>query len=1350
MPRANRFLPAFLLIFLCQILFSQSSDRPNFRHLDKLDGLSQVSVFTIAKDSTGFMWFGTRSGLNRYDGYNFQVYTREEGLSNEDIRHLYVDPVSSSMWVAPIAGLNRYDSAKDCFVAYPVNGEPGALRDSVVLSFLCDSHDRLWVGTSLGLNLYDRENDNFHPVDFPEDIFGPKEKSSIRFIVEDERGSLWAGTDKGLFSLAPDATTWIWEEKFRNIAFSTGQYLGEGTFLLGATNEGLIRWNSNTGKAETFRFDAANDSSLSNDQVRTIAIDKDGGAWIGTFSGLNYLPLGRASFTRYYGKSTNDGPLGHSSIRSLLVDKTGKLWVGSYYGGVSCLDERYNYFKNYQHQNYRNSISSNVVSSFAEDPGGNIWIGTEGSGLDFFDREKNIFRQIPLKPPNQTTEVTNIKTLLRTEQTLWIGTFRAGMIRHDLETGEYRYYNKQKVKGKRLTSDNVYQLHQEDNKLWMLTYGGGLNIMDLETEEVRSYRPSSSTEHPINSNYLRTILKVREGHFWIGSEHGLNAVTTGTDGYPVNFKAVQTDKKIYALASGGQEGFWVGTYGKGLLFCDHKGREIKSYTTADGLPDNNIFGILKGRDGTLWISTGNGLSRFDLISERFSNFTTANGLQNLEFNFNAAYKTEDSTFFFGGINGFTAFQPSRFQLDLTPPPIVFTRLTQGGKTVLVTDEEGLLAQNINATKALVFPYGEAAFTLDFAALDFTSPENNQYAYMLEGLDRDWTIKRGKSQASYNLQKEGRYTFKLQGSNNDGTWNPEVRTIEIRVLPPAWRSWWAYLLYATAAGILLYLLVRYIRLSNQFEMQQIAQQQQDELLEAKLRFFTNITHEFRTPLTLIIGPIEQLRQQADPESTTGSKLGLIHRNAERLLRLVDQVMTFSKLDSAEDALQVEEHQLTSFAQEIFEAFRDVARLKAIDYQFIDRSEALRFYFDAEKIEKVLYNLLSNAFKFTEDGGKITLILERDANTATIRVVDNGPGIDESLKETVFQRFYEKPVGVTSQIKNSGVGLSFSRQIVELHQGRIYVGDTAAGAELIVELPIEKEVISFMTAQTETLPSSSVASSTTDDVSVSQQSPEVVPAPFQEGLLKKLLIVDDSEEIRQYLASIFANEYELSEAITGADGLKMARTVMPDLIISDVMMPEMDGLTFCHTLKNDIAISHIPIILLTARSGEPFLMEGLRTGADAYLTKPFNAEELRLRVTNLLKTRQRFQETFGKQMRLDPERIEVESVDKEFLEQVLAIAEREVANADYKVDTFARDMAVSRTLLFNKLKALTGQTPSKFLKHFRLKRAVQLLEDSDYRIQQIATMTGFRDERYFSECFKTAYGRAPLAFRQAKRK
>jgi len=1354
-----------LLIWMCCTALSMLGQQSvSFKNLSKKDGLSQASVFAIAQDSTGFMWFGTRDGLNKFDGNQFKVYKNNSAINSlgaNDIRTLYFAPKSHKLWIGTISGLSKYQADSDDFTNYSNSKrDTTTLSNDVIRQIFEDSKGRLWVGTSNGLNLHDEKSNNFIRYFFSDDSPGKAGNEDIKAILEDSQGQVWFGTQNGLYLLSGENKENYTFKRIDNKGkwqFSDTHIKSmleddKGNFWIGTFEGGLNYWDRKNETITVYQSEKNNPSALGNNNIRSMCLDKKDNLWVGTFDGLNFLKEGTQTFTKY--KKTDGGTSGLSdnSIRSVFIDKRGSLWIGTYYGGINHLDDNYNNFTNFKNTTNNNSLSGNVVSSFAEDEKGNLWIGTEGGGLNFYDKNQKQFISFKFEEGQKNTlSGNNVKQLLLDDNLLWIGTFQAGLNLFDLKTKKFQHFKNDPINLNSLANNNVYGLRKKGNKLWILTYGGGLDIFDLENNEFHNYRNRPNNSNTLSSNFARVLLETKDNQLWIGTEKGLNKVFENAGGYPEKFEFFLPNEIIYSLQEDLLQNIWIGTISHGLYCLNPKNGLIKHFTNADGLPGNTVFGILVVGEEELWLSTNNGLSKFNPKLETFTNYNYSNGLENSEYNFNAYYKTHSGDLLFGGINGFTRFDPSAIQPNQFIPPVAFTELRQNGKIVSIQDKNSCLKQSINKTQKITFNYNEANFSIGLAALDYFSPENNRYAFMLEGLDKDWNYTVGETDATYTIQRDGEYTFRLRGANSDGVWNPNERILEITVLPPPWRTWWAYLVYLVLFGAMTFGLVRFIQLRHKLQLQQIAKQQQDELHEVKLRFFTNITHEFRTPLTLILGPLKDLMTKEKHNENVEKQLSLIERNTQRLLNLVNQVLTFRKLATDHNPMEIINSNIVLFLKEIFLPFQETANLRKINYSFKSETPEINAWYDQDKLEKVFFNLLSNAFKFTPDGGSVVMNVSQNDQYIEIRVKDNGIGIDLELQKQIFKRFYEKRNPERSIIKGTGIGLAISKQMMELHQGKIFVENNSGnetssqGATFVVQ--ILKGKAHFKTEEIVEDSSGHEPMVNYDPVIISRQDINEILPPTQKKVDTNsplLLIVEDNPEIRAFIQQIFASDYRLITAENGLEGLQKTKKDLPDLIISDVMMPEMDGITFCGKLKNDLEISHIPIILLTARSASLFKIEGLTIGADDYITKPFNPDELRLKVRNRLAQRQRLREKFGKSRVFEPKEITVTSADEEFLEKLIELVENNIDNPDINVGQFAHQLAVSRAVLFTKIKVLTNHTPKNFLKSYRLKRAAQLLNTGKLNVSEVAYQVGFKEPRYFSKVFQNEFGRTPTQF------
>ncbi len=1357
----KKFKYSFLLLLWCCLVCGLTAQRSNtYQQLSKKDGLSQSSVFAITQDSEGFMWFGTRDGLNKYDGYQIKVFKNhsdKNSIVSNDIRHLYFDKYHNELWIGTNNGLSKYTSTVDSFTNYRhLPSDTTSISNDIIHQIYRDTKGRLWIATSHGINLYLDDKKEFYNILITEEHTTYDISQSVKAILEDSSGKMWIGTTDGLYLFSYSGVD---QYSFVRIDDSPTCQLSdtnikclledpEGNFWIGTVDGGINYWNKKEETVTIYGNEKNNPHSLSHNNIRSICLDKDDNLWVGTFDGLNFLKKNTQSFVRYSKSKFGISGLSDKSIRSLYIDKRGSLWAGTYYGGINLLDDNYNLFSNYKHSAFGNTLSGNVISSFAEEENGNLWIGTEGDGLNYYDRKQNKFSTYEYKNGENSIGSNNIKQLLIDGDKLWIGTFQGGLNVLNKRNGQFKKYTNDPLNDNSLSNNNVYGIHKEGDNLWILTYGGGLDILSIKENKFYNYNNIPNDNTSLSSALTRVILKTRRGQIWIGTENGINKVSVDEKGMPSAFETFLSHEKIYCLQEDSDGNIWVGTYTNGMYSFNPETNIFQHYTTNDGLPGNTVFGIIETDNNILWMSTNDGLTKFDPKLKKFLNYNYSNGIENSEYNYNAYYKTSNGDLLFGGVNGFTKFDPKSITRNKFIPSVAFTELRINNEIVHVGDETGILTKSLNYTEAITFNYNEANFSISFASLDYISPANNHYAFVLEGIDKQWKSSKGKTEATYTLQKSGDYIFKMKGGNSEGLFNPEIRQLKIRVLPPPWRTLWAYLLYLLAIVLISLAIIRYIRLNHKLQLEQIEKQKQEELHEVKLRFFTNITHEFRTPLTLILAPLNDLINKEKHTDRVRGQLKSIERNGQRMLNLVNQILTFRKLASDHSSLKIVRGDIVSFLREIYLLFQDTADRRQIDYTFESEDKEIEAWFDQDKLEKVFYNLLSNAFKFTPETESISMVISQTKRDIQIRIIDTGIGVEPEYRDQIFKRFYEKSNNKPSTIKGTGIGLSISKQMVELHNGDICVEEPKStltkGTTFLVQIPKgnahfnDTEDISNM----ENIGDYHPISASYQDLSEPDDHHETTEA--ERSLL---LVVEDNAEVRSYIKKIFLPDYDVITAENGLIGLQKAKAHLPQLIISDIMMPEMDGIALCSQLKKDIEISHIPVILLTARTASLFKIEGLETGADDYITKPFVPDELRLRVRNIIKTREKVRDKFIRVLNFDPNEISITSADEVFIEKALQVVEKEIDNHKFNVNQFAYDLAVSRPLLFTKLKALTGQTPNNFIKTIRLKRASQLLKTKKLNVSEVAYKVGFRDTKYFSRCFKEHFSQSPTEYKES---
>jgi signal transduction histidine kinase/DNA-binding response OmpR family regulator len=1303
----------------------------SIRQLDRTDGLSQNSVFAITQDADGFMWLGTRNGLNKYDGASFTTYRQGIGqaidLVSDDIRELYFDEHRELIWIGTSEGLSSYHPIQEQFKQYPFSDTEN--KASPYISSICSDHNqRVWIGSSLGLHYIDQ--DRLYTVS----VVGLK--GNVSTLVEDHFRRFWIGTTKGLYLLttSSDRLEAIPVPNFEEIHITTLHEDQTGAIWIGTQNTGVFRYTDDDNIAH-WSHQEDDPTSLSHNTIRAIKEDQNGTIYMGTLVGLNRFQSSTQQLEPLQLKNTYEAQqaLSNNSIHSLFCDDKNGLWIGTYYGGVSYYNKSLMQFQTYRHIPTQSSINFNVISSFLEDAKGNYWIGTEGGGLNYWNTEKDTYISYEYSPMDtRSISGNNVKTILPDKNGLWIGTYQNGLNFTTHPENGFEHFQHDPDNKYSISNNNVYSLLKTtDTTLWVATYGGGLNKMNTRTEEFEHFLAQVTDTSTISSNYCRVLFQDQTDRIWIGTDAGLNVLND--EATRSTFTSYLTDFSIYSIEQTEERYLWLGTAAHGLVRFDIATQQHEFIFDLKEWKGTTVYGILVENETALWLSTSQGLFKYDSINEALYAFGNADGLENLEYNFNAYYQSDDGQFFFGSTNGFTTFQPERIQIDTTTYPLVFTSLNVSGATIHA-DAESLLAVDINHTDALTFDYGTANFTIEFAVLNYADRKQYHYAYRLKGIDQEW-IEAGKDlEATYTIQRPGDYTFQLKSTNSQGIWSDTIRTIDIEVRPPWWQSTWAYVVYFGFIGVVFWSLLRYYRLRESYRLAELAKQQQATISDMKQRFFTNITHEFRTPLTLIISPLEDMLRSGTHQSI--DQLRLVHKNANRLLALVNQLLSFKHMETDHFRLRVRQHDVVAVLKEIYTSFEDKATRHQIDYRFDIAEENYLLWFDQEKMEKVFYNLLSNAFKFTPDGGRIAIQLASNADNITIRVADNGKGITAEHLSLIFDRFY-KNNNPKSEV-GSGIGLAVSKELVELHQGTIEV-ESQPNVGTTFRVVLRTGNSHFQATDFD--------ESKIDQSNVEAALALVTPAPSsikEESTKKTLLVVEDHLDIAHYVRSIFEQQYDVHIAVDGKEGYKKAHDLSPDLIISDITMPKMNGIDLCRQLKSELATSHIPIILLTARTTSIHELEGLKIGADDYITKPFDTELLRLKVSNIIQTRQRLYERIAVDQSLHPKEIAINSTDQLFLEQLLQIIDKHLEDAHFDIASFSQELAVSRSTLYKKIKSLTNQTPKSLLKEMRLKRAAQLLSSEELKISEVAYRVGFNDPKYFARCFQQKYGCTPTDY------
>jgi signal transduction histidine kinase/ligand-binding sensor domain-containing protein/DNA-binding response OmpR family regulator len=1361
------------LILLSTELYCQSRNY-NFAHLDINNGLSHNQVNCIFKDKRSFMWFGTMSGLNRFDGYTFKKY-RHNPDDSTSINDSYIISIKEDhlgrLWINTRTGLNIYNPETETFSARISSYLTSiGLPSDQVSDIFKDREGRLWlVQSDRGLLRYDPATRGVRKILHNAADSGSIVSNDISSIAQDYNDDFWVVTHNGILQKISGRDYHVVYKDFR-IYREKGEHWLEYQLFVDKDNDvwiyasnyssGVYLFKPHPGTLQLISTDAGW-VKLSNNTIKGIVQDDEGLIWIGTdHGGINVINKPTSTIQYLMSNPYDNRSLNQNSINTLYRDDVGIIWAGTFKKGINYYHPDIIRFGLIKHQTLNPSdFSYDDVNAFCEDEQGNLWIGTNGGGLIYFNRAANTFTHYEHDPDNPQSLGNDvvISLCIDHERRLWIGTFYGGLDYFDGRIFHHFRHNPSDPES--LADDRVWELYEDaGNRFWVGTLGGGLDILDPTTGKFKHYK--SRDDNSIGSDFIFSITEDTKSNLWIGTADGISILDKQSGIFrrirrmPGDSGGLSNNNVIWIVCDS-RGWIWVGTR-EGLNLYDPKNESFVKIERSDGLADNTVLSILEDNAGNLWMATAHGLSYMvvgeratpDSLAYTIQNYYEADGLQGKEFNERAACRTGKGELLFGGAQGFNIFRPQDINSNRRKPQIVFTGLDIYNTPVKVNEKihgRIILKRSIASTDKIILKSGEKMFSIEFAALDYFQPGKNQYKYQLEGFDKDWMMSDpALRKATYTNLNPGNYEFRVIASNNDGIWNETGARIDITILPPFWKSRAAFVLYFLAVVLLLFLLRSIIleRERMKFRAQQEKQEadRRHEIDMLKIKFITNISHEFRTPLSLIITPLEKILRNADkPELTC--QLSFMYRNAKRLLNLVNQLLDFRRMEFQQLKLYPAMGDIVAFSREITGSFSDLADKKNITLNFETNTESLQTLFDHDKVEKIIFNLLSNAFKFTPEKGRITVTMSHqpagengDPSVAwvVISVADTGIGIPKEKQEKVFEQFFQDDNSPPLISQGTGIGLSLVKEFVKLHKGKVTLeSEVGKGSCFTVMLPVTQE--SFWQKHFHA-----------DTMQVTKNS-DASPATIHQRKEKpKILIVEDNDDFLFYLKDNLKARYSILEASDGITGLKLVRDKDPDLVVSDIMMPHMDGIELCHAIKNDSHTSHIPVILLTARTSDTQKMEGYETGADEYITKPFSFEILESRIRNLIHQRESVRKSFQKRFELTPSEIQVTSLDEKLIQKAISIVEKNLSDPGFSVDRLAKEIGMSRVHLYKKLTSLTGKSPIEFIRVIRLRRAARLLEKSQMSISEIAYQVGFNNPKYFARYFREEFHMLPSEY------
>lgn len=1343
-------LMAFASFLFVNKSFSQSDSRIIKRVYKMEDGLSSNRVYSIVQDSLGFIWMATSHGLNRFDGLKFKHYYFKDGDKNS---------ISSNQ-------LNGLLIAKD---------------------------KRMWISLGDGVDIYNPYDESFTHFD-KKTHDGIGIRKGVRAIIQDREGDFWIGSQRdGLFYYSPKKDTLILYKNIREDNFSISQDRittlcegKDGLIWVGTYSEGLCSFSKKTKRFLRYKNNNS-PSSLSDNSIQKIYEDSYGNLWIGTFQkGIDRFDRNTGDFIHFPNKDV-DNLLYH--IQDIYEYSSGKLFISSDNGGgiFNIVEGNIVYDRAYN-QRYIPELSKFIYSIFKDREGG-LWLGAYFDGVEYIAPQKDNFSNFSCEGENGAGKVVNC-IVENDEGLFFIGTDDDGIYTYNQKTGNVQPY----WTGKDINS-SYYCIHDlliDDNKLYAATYGRGLEVFDLKNKTYKSYLDEPEESGTIPSSRVFSLFKASNGRIYVGTTNGLsyynkendnftrlkphslvNSIvedfqnniwfTTNEDGlYRYDVKndsyehytfdpndsgsIIRNTLSTLAIDDKGQ--IWVGSDGYGICLYDKKTNCFKRFPDLN-FPNNVISSIIPG-DNILWIGTQKGLVKWNLSDNQTTFFSKSSGLYNEQFIPNASFHGNNGRIILGTADGFSTFFANKLSQNNYQPYVVLTNFLINGEVVTPMSENSPLKRSVEITNEIVLTHKQRVFGVDFASLSFINPDENEYAYKLDGLDNTWHTMVGQNRhINYTSLPSGEYILKIKGTNGDKIWSPYEVNLKIRVRPPLWLSTFALVAYLLILVFLISMLIRYFirksKMKHEQEIKRVAHEAEIKLYDSKIRFFTNIAHEIKTPLSLIIGPLEEIMQSNKAIELYGDFLSIIQLNSKRLLTLVSQLLDFRKVESGSYKLILDNCDLENLIHNVAGLFNVSAQRRSINLIVDVENISKYLLLDKEALTKVLSNLISNALKYAEKEVSIKCFM--NSHQVVLRVEDDGQGIPLSERKKVFSAFYQINSGEVASGHGFGIGLNMTKSLVELMGGSIDIMEKTQRAKgSIFEIRIPTKEIDGNSSGEENLNNkSSFFIGVNPDMFIFHEHDDDESETLGDKIEKpQLLVVDDNQDVLDFIEKILKESYTVTLATGALEALKIMEEKDFDLILSDIMMEGMDGLEFCKKVKSNIATSHIPFVLLTAKDGVDVKIQSLDYGSDAFIEKPFSPKHLKAQIRNLLKKREELRKEVAESPLFDTDKITPNKLDRNFLNESLKIIEENLNTPGFSVDTFSRKIGMSRTAMYTKIKALTGMTPNNFIKMIRLKIACKLLVQEDYNISEIGYIVGFSSPSYFSKCFIKQFGISPSDF------
>lgn len=1329
------------------------------------EALSNSNARCFFKDSNGYMWIGTEDGLIRYDGSNVFRYVNNPNdkatIANNTINAI-TESKDKELWVGTAQGLCMYNRALDNFINVDsIEGNRNYLSNRYITDLEFDAQSRLWIGTHEGgINIYNPIKREFeYIIDPPQGGILPS--SNFIHVLVNIGDTMWCASKGGLLLYDTHTRERLplkGLERFSDAQVSVIVPEASGSILIATLMGDITRLVPKNGHYSFHEILSGEKLGQSASRILSMCFDKNGNILVGgENSGFNVIDRETNSITRSLTEA-DAIQLPANSIGAIYTDDLGLIWIGTFSSGVFLLDNNRKKFEATEKCDLNINLEYSEVRSFAEDTQGNIWIASYGVGLSKIPAGTNSLRSVD--GINRKISNKNITSIIFDNQgELWVGTAGKGVYRVNPITNKLTNYS---LTSKGFGNNQVFCLYEDRNgTVWAGTWGSGLFFFDAAKNEFVNAIEYDQPNHIPNTAYVSDMLEDAEGTFWVGTLYGLyelrrkagNAFTYRVH-LPDGTKGCIKGTEIQAIVEDKNNDLWIGTT-DGLNVKKKGSTQFTVYQTEKGAVVNTVRSLLIDDHRNAWIGGNNGISKLSPSTGTFIHYTREDGLKSNNFQRKAALASSSGKFFFGGNNGFESFFPDSIRTISSKGRIVLSDLRIANQSVKPGSIDSPLKKHISLTSNLDLSYQQRSFVLDFVVLDHRQSSNYSYCYKLEGFDEDWNCAGRNHSATYTNLDPGNYTFHVKAANRDGVWIDEPLKLTITIQQVFWKTWWAFSVYVFVLVLLFYIGIRIrierLKLKTEIRFEKLTREQEHKLSESKTQFFTNVAHEFRTPLSLILIPLESLMETNQVPDVLRRRIYTAYKNASRMKRLVNELLDFSKIESGEFKLNVQHGELVQFIMETSSAFNEMAAKRGIIFSITSDTRVIMGWFDRDKLERMIFNLLSNAFKFTADGGEIKVrintkhsIISDGTLSRCIEMVveDNGAGISSEELPHIFEKFYQAKSSHKNSSPGTGIGLSLTKNLVELHHGSISAESILDHATIFtILLPIDASVYQMDENVITTSDIAELEKPENDAVALVDkeyiQSDGVTDKP-------KILVVEDNFELREYLVSELHLEFSVLEAGDGAEGLSVALEHSPDLIISDIMMPVKDGIQFCKELKSDLNTSHIPFILLTAKATTDDRINGVRSGADLYISKPFNIRYLIAHVHQMIDSRRKLYARFSQDVYLTPGKATTNALDQEFLQDAIDYVIRNLQDPQLSVDSIASLFNLSRMQVYRKIKALTGKSVVEFIRMVRMKEAIKLMDSHKLTLSEIAFEVGFNSASYFTRCFKDEYGKTPSEY------